>query len=121
MSSNLIDGVFILGSNAFAIKYFAYSDDVTLLLSGTCSVSKAFDLLLDVLKQFKWRLDFIDILNIPFGSKQKISRVFSAEISSVKNEVLRLKKIHSTFDAKFVPVIVKIKILPLLSFFSQVL
>ena len=29
-----------------------------------------------VLKQLKWRSDFIDILNIPFGSKQEISRVF---------------------------------------------
>ena len=56
----------------------------------------------DVLKQLKWRSDFIDILNIPFGSKQEISRVFSAKISSVKNEVLRLKKINSTFDAKSV-------------------
>ena len=72
----------------------------------------------DVLKQLKWRSDFIDILNIPFGSKQEISRVFSAKISSVKNEVLRLKKIHSTFHAK--SVIVKMKILLLLSFFSRV-
>ena len=118
------------------------------MLSGTFSVSKAFDLLLeyemasglkinfkkskgffcckdraptfnfDVLKQLKWRSDFIDILNIRFGSKQEISRVFSAKISSVKNEVLRLKKINSTFDAK--SVIVKMKILPLLSFFSRV-
>ena len=148
MSNNLIDGIFIPGSNAFVMKYFAYADDVTLMLSGTFSVSKAFDLLLeyemasglksnfkkskgffcckdraltfnlDVLKQLKWRSDFIDILNIPFGSKQEISRVFSAKISSVKNEVLRLKKINSTFDAKSVTV--KMKILPLLSFFSRV-
>ena len=41
----------------------------------------------------KWRSDFIDILNIQFGSKQEISRDFSAKISSVKNEVLRLKKV----------------------------
>ena len=71
-----------------------------------------------MLKQFKWRSDFIDILNIPFGSKQEIFRVFLAKISSVKNKVLRSKKIHYTFDAK--SVIVKMKILPLLSFFSQV-
>ena len=30
----------------------------------------------DALKQFKWRSDFIDILNIPFGSKQEIFTVF---------------------------------------------
>ena len=47
MSNNLIDGVLIPGSNAFAIKYFAYADDVTLMLSGTYSVSKAFDLSLE--------------------------------------------------------------------------
>ena len=47
MSNNLIDGVFIPGSNAFAMKYFAFADDVTLMLSGTCSVSKAFNLLLE--------------------------------------------------------------------------
>ena len=46
MLNKLIDVVFIPGSNAFAIKYFAYADDVTLMLSGTYSVSKAFDLLL---------------------------------------------------------------------------
>ena len=63
-----------------------------------------------MLKQLKWRSDFIDILNIPFASKQEISSVFSAKINSVKNKVLRLKKIHSTFDAK--SVIVKMKILP---------
>ena len=106
MSNNLIDGVFIPGSNAFVMKYFAYADDVTLMLLETYSVSKAFDLLLeyemasglkinfkkskvffcckdrtptftsDVLKQFKWRSDFNYILNIPIGSKQEISRVF---------------------------------------------
>ena len=47
MSNNLIDGVFIPGSNTFAIKYSAYADDVTLMLSGTYSISKAFDLLLE--------------------------------------------------------------------------
>ena len=43
MSNNLIDGAFILESNAFAIKYFVYADDVTSMLLGTYSVSKAFD------------------------------------------------------------------------------
>ena len=47
MSNNLIDGIFIPGSNAFVMKYFAYADDVTLMLSGTFSVSKAFDLLFE--------------------------------------------------------------------------
>ena len=47
MSNNLIDGIFIPGSNVFVTKYFAYADDVTLMLSGTFSVSKAFDLLLE--------------------------------------------------------------------------
>ena len=47
MSNNLIDGISIPGSNAFAMKYFAYADDVTLMLLGTFSVSKAFDLLLE--------------------------------------------------------------------------
>ena len=46
MSNNLIDGVFTSRSNAFAMKYFAYADDVTLMLLGTFSISKAFDLLL---------------------------------------------------------------------------
>ena len=69
----------------------------------------------DVLKQFEWRSEFINILNIPFGSKQEIS---SVKISSVKNILLRLKKIHSTFDAKSVTV--KMKIMPLLSFVSPV-
>ena len=46
MLNNLIDSVFIPGSNVFAMKYFAYADNVTLLLSGTYLVSKAFDLLL---------------------------------------------------------------------------
>ena len=53
-------------------------------------------LLLEVLEQFKWRSDFI--LKIAFVLKQEISRVVSAKISSVKNEVLHLKKIHSTFE-----------------------
>ena len=148
ISNYLIDGIFIPASNAFAMKYFAYADDVTSMSLEIFSVSKAFDLLLkyemasglkinfkkskgffcckdqtptfnsDVLKQLKWRSDFIDILNIPFGSKQEISRVFSAKISSVKNEVYCQPQEHSTFDAK--SVIVKIKILPLLSSFSQV-
>ena len=47
MSSNLIDGIFIPGSNAFAVKYFAYADDVSLMLLVTYSVLKAFDLLLE--------------------------------------------------------------------------
>ena len=47
MSNNLSDGVFFPRSNAFAMKYFAYADDVTLMLSGAYSVSKAFDLLLE--------------------------------------------------------------------------
>ena len=47
MSNNLIDGIFIPGSNAYATKYFAYADDITLMLWGTFSVSKAFDLLLE--------------------------------------------------------------------------
>ena len=46
---------------------------------------------------------------------KKFLEFFSAKISFVKNEVLRL---NSTFDAK--SVIVKMKILPLLSFFSRV-
>ena len=71
-----------------------------------------------MLKQLKWRSNFIDILNIPFCFKQEISRVFLAKINFVKNEILRLKKMQSTFNAK--SVIVKMKILPLLSFFSQV-
>ena len=47
MSNTLVDGVFISGSNAFAMKYFAYADNVTLMLSETHLVSKAFDLLLE--------------------------------------------------------------------------
>ena len=88
MPNNLINGVFIPGSNAFAMKYFAYADDVALMLSGAYTVAMATGLKInfkrskgffcckdrtptfnsDVLKQFKWRSDFIDILNIPFGS-----------------------------------------------------
>ena len=40
MSNNLIDGIFIPGSNAFVMKYFAYADDVTLMLSGTSRFQK---------------------------------------------------------------------------------
>ena len=47
MSNNFIDGIFIPGSNAFVMKYFAYTDDVILMLPGTFSVSKAFDLLVE--------------------------------------------------------------------------
>ena len=47
MPNYLIDGVFTSGSNAFVIKYFVYTDDVTLMLLGLFSVSKAFDLLLE--------------------------------------------------------------------------
>ena len=68
-----------------------------------------------MLKQFKLRSDFIDLI-IQFGLKQEISRIFSAKISSVRNEVSCLKKIHSTFDAK--SVIVKTKIMPLFFFYE---
>ena len=75
------------------------------MLSGTYSISKAFDLLLeyematglknnfkkskdffccksrtstftsDVLKQFKWRSDFIDILNIPVEQPERVLEI----------------------------------------------
>ena len=47
MSNNLIYGVFIPGSNAFAMKFFVYTDVVTSMLFGLCSVLKAFDLFLE--------------------------------------------------------------------------
>ena len=47
MSNNRIDDVFIMESNAFAIKYFAYADDDILMLLGIYSILKAFDLLLE--------------------------------------------------------------------------
>ena len=47
MLKNLIGDDCIPGSNAFVIKYFAYADDVTLMLLEIYSVSKVFDLSLE--------------------------------------------------------------------------
>ena len=58
MSNSLIDNVFIPGLNAFTMKYFAFADDVTLMLSGTYSVSKAFDLLLEYEMATDLRINF---------------------------------------------------------------
>ena len=43
MSNNLINGVFVPGSNIFVMKNFACADDVTLTLYKLYSISKAFD------------------------------------------------------------------------------
>ena len=114
MSNRLIDGVFTLGSNAFTMKYFAYSDDVTLMMLGTYLVSKALARLLeyematglkislkkskgffcckdrtptfnsDELKQLKWRSDFIDNLNIHLVQNKKFLEFFRQKLIPLK-------------------------------------
>ena len=44
MRHDFIDGVFLPGSKGFNMKYFAYADDVTLTLSETYSISRAFQI-----------------------------------------------------------------------------
>ena len=66
----------------------------------------------------KWKSDFIEVLNLPFGYKNEISRIFSRKISQVKTDIFRLKKARTTYDAK--AVIIKMKIMPILSFLARV-
>ena len=44
MRHDFIDSVFLPGSKGFIMKYFAYADKITLTLSGTYSLSRAFEL-----------------------------------------------------------------------------
>ena len=145
MRHDFIDGVFLPGSKGFNMKYFAYADDVTLTLLGTYSISRAFELLDNFGKatglklnykklnglvcckggppiccdsNVKWKSDFIEVLNLPFGSKREISRIFSQKICQVKTEIFRVKKARTTYDAK--AVIIKMKIMPILSFLVRV-
>ena len=45
MRHDFIHGVFLPGFKGFNLKYVAYADDVSLALSGTYSISRAFELL----------------------------------------------------------------------------
>ena len=69
MSKNLIDGIFIPGSNAFAMKYFACADDLTLLLLGTYSASQAFNLLLEYKTATGVTINFKKSIGFCFAAK----------------------------------------------------
>ena len=145
MRHDFIDGVFLPGSKGFNMKYFACAADVTFTLSGTYSISSAFELLDNFGKatglklnykklnglvcckgvppiccdgNVKRKSDFIEVLNLPFGSKREISRIVSRKICQVKTEIFCLKKAKTTYDAK--AVIIKMKIMPILSFLARV-
>jgi len=65
-----------------------------------------------------WSYDFIEVLNIPFGSQHEIQRLFSAKLQCIKSEIIRLKKFRTTYDAK--SIIIRMKILPMLTFVSRI-
>ena len=95
------------------MKYFAYVDDVTLTFSGTYSNSRAFKLLDNFGKatrlklnykklnglvcckggpsiccdsNVKWKSDFIEVLNLPFGLKEKFLEYFLEQYAKLEQK-----------------------------------
>ena len=50
--------------------------------------------------------EFINILNVPLGNSVAVKELFKKKIEVIQHEFTRLRKLHSTFDAKVMVMLV---------------